>query len=314
MPVPDSAGDVPIAPSHEAPFDSAKPPEQNALNNPPLEQVSAPSKGAGRGRYVLTVVLATIFGAFVGINVFVFLSEVDSNPEKAGESLGKSIIPLAFWFAMAVLAWRGIKSREPDSEPRFRLHHRRFKIATSVCVVLIALVGLALGIWNSHRIKTADAIRKLSTDNADIQAKGVEFRRQLSEIRHRDTPTMRDYYDQCTEVERLLDDYEPNRARASSLIRMLRQMVPSDDQSSAAMLNGTDDLLRLDDQIMRDLRQEIAYSKVLITLPNRQQSQFYRESILPVQKHEDTLIVEETKKLEEVRALGVQFPADLFQK
>jgi len=80
------------------------------------------------------------------------------------------------------------------------------------------------------------------------------------------------------------------------------------------MLNGTDDLLRLDDQIMRDLRQEIAYSKVLITLPNRQQSQFYRESILPVQKHEDTLIVEETKKLEEVRALGVQFPADLFQK
>jgi len=304
--------DQPLGPQASAV--STNGPEQSALQSPPQSQVPVVSRGAGKGRYVLTVVLTIIFAALLGSNMFVFLSEMDSNPEKAGESVGKSIIPLAFWFAMALLAWRGIKSREPDSEARFRLRHRRFKTATAIGVILIAILGLVLGIWNSRRIKVADAIRKLSADNADLQAKGTEFRRQLSEIRHRDTPTMQDYYDQCMEVEKLLNDYEPNRQRASSLIQQLRQMVPADDQSSAAMFNGMDDLLRLDDQLIRDLRQEIAYSKVLITLPNRQQSQFYRESIIPVQKHEDTLATQETKKIEEVRSLGVQLPADLLQK
>jgi hypothetical protein len=313
MPVSDSAVLIPQVSSHEAGPDSAKLPEQSGLDNPPQSQVSAVWKGAGKGRYLLTVVLTIIFAALLGSNAFVFLSDLDPNPEKAGETLGKSIIPLAFWFVMALLAWRGIKSREPDSELRFRLRHRRFKTATSIGVVLIVLVGFALGVWNSHRIKVADAIRKLAADNADLQSKGVEFRHQLSAIRHRDTPTMLDYYNQCMEVEKLLDDYEPNRARASSLIQKMRRTVPSDDQSSAAMFNGMDDLLSLDDKIIRDLRQEVAYSKVLITLPSRQQTQFYSETILPVQKDEDALVAQETKKLEEVRALGVQLPADLFQ-
>jgi hypothetical protein len=271
-------------------------------------------KGAGRGRYALTVVLAIIFGGLLASNLFVFLSEVDSNPEKAGESVGKSIIPLVFWFAMVALAWRGIKSREPNSESQFRLRHKFFKTATSVLVAVLVLVGLALGIWNSHRIKVVDAIRKMAADNADLQAKGTEFRHQLYQIRHRETPTMQDYYDQCTEVETLLNDYEPIRERASLLIQKLRQTLPADDQSSAAMLNGVDELLRLDDQVIRDLRQEIAYSKVVITLPARQQGKFYSESIVPLQTHEDALIDKETKKVEDLRSIGVQLPADLLQK
>jgi hypothetical protein len=225
-----------------------------------LSAVPGPT-GAGRARYALTALLILIFAIVAGTNLFVIMSDMATSPEKAGETTGKTILPLVFWVVMITLAWRGIKSREPKSDAQFRARHRKFRIAAGLTVVVLVGLGLGLGIWNSRRIRIADAIRKVGADNADLQAKGTEFRRQLLQIRSRDTPTMRDYYYQCAEVEKLLNDYEPARQRAVGVIQRMRQIVPPDDKSVAAMLNGSDEVLRLDDQILRDLRQEIAYSK-----------------------------------------------------
>jgi hypothetical protein len=185
-------------------------------------------------------------------------------------------------------------------------------IAVSVTSIALFASGIGLGIWNSGRIKTADAIRKISADNADLNAKGAEFRRQLYQIRHRETPTMRDYYDQCAEVEKLLNDYEPNRQRALDGIHKAEQILPPDEKSGTAMLVGVDEIFRLDDQIILDLRQEVAYSKVLMELPNRQQAQFYRNNIQPLYEHENDLADKEAKKLEELRKSGVKIPAEML--
>src|SRR5665213_335403 len=212
---------------------------------------------------------------------------------------------------MIVLAWRGISSREPKSESQFRIRHRRLKIAASATVIALVVAGVGLGVWNSRRIRTADAIRKIGAENADLQAKGAEFRRQLYEVRHREVPTMQDYYDQCAEAEKLLDDYEPTRRRAIGMIGQMEQILPPDDKSGTAMWKGLDEVEKLDDQIIRDIRQEIAYSKVLMQLPVRQQKQFYGDNILPLSEDENALADQELKKLEELQKLGVKIPADL---
>jgi len=75
---------------------------------------------------------------------------------------------------------------------------------------------------------------------------------------------------------------------------------------------GVDEIFRLDDQIILDLRQEVAYSKVLMELPNRQQAQFYRNNIQPLYEHENDLADKEAKKLEELRKSGVKIPAEML--
>jgi len=309
------SGQLAPMPTTAEPYTLEPPEKVGATTIAELPTVPSPlqeSKGAGKGRYALTGVLVFIFAALLAMNMFTFLSELDSNPEKAGESVGKSIFPMMFWLVMAFLAWRGIKSREPETEPHFRVRHRRFMIAVSVTSIALFASGIGLGIWNSGRIKTADAIRKISADNADLNAKGAEFRRQLYQIRHRETPTMRDYYDQCAEVEKLLNDYEPNRQRALDGIHKAEQILPPDEKSGTAMLVGVDEIFRLDDQIILDLRQEVAYSKVLMELPNRQQAQFYRNNIQPLYEHENDLADKEAKKLEELRKSGVKIPAEML--
>jgi hypothetical protein len=257
--------------------------------------------GAGVGRYIGLGTLLLILGVSMASTAFVLFSNINSSAEQAGESLGKGLIPWIVMITWARSIWRGISEREGIAGLQRR--QRRFSMIAGTTFAALIIAGVGLGFWNAGRIARADRIHQISAQAADLIAKSQEMAQRLKEIRSRDTPTFDDYRAQCLKMESLLNDSAPVRARLRQMLMEVRSASEGDSKVNA-VLDGDDAVFAKDEEIMTDLRKEIAESNTLMTLPPSKRSRFYSDWIVPLQKEEAQLAEEENSLQEKVREMG----------
>ena len=76
---------------------------------------------------------------------------------------------------------------------------------------------------------------------------------------------MKDYYDQCTQLEPYINDVTSATEKSRGL---LEQVIPEfhDDAKTLTALNGMRKALELDQRLQNDVRQEVLLSKTLMHL------------------------------------------------
>lgn len=182
--------------------------------------------------------------------------------------------------------------------------------AAAACILLLIPTLVILWQWNSNRLSKAHRIEDLLKEAAELEAKSAEFTRRIQELRSRPTLAMKDYYDQCTQLEPTINSVTSATEKSRGL---LDQVIPEflDDAKTLGALNSLKRSLELDQRLQNDVRQEILLSKTLMHLEPSEQVEFYAMSIHPLQEEEKQLAVEEQQALAQVRDASSKLPSSV---
>jgi hypothetical protein len=172
----------------------------------PIQQVQSTTvgKSAPYGMFGLYLILFT-FSMAAGI--FIIASAIAQGTPDALDNLMKGggwfigMIGMGYW---ANRTWSEIMRIETD--PSFRQKHRSFALRAgiAVCGVLVfaAVYGSYLGIRAGHSAK----LNLLTKQLGALGAKGAPTKQRFIQIARRETLTMPEYIQRCSELEVALND------------------------------------------------------------------------------------------------------------
>ncbi len=239
--------------------------------------------------------------------ILITVDSMDTQQDRA-QAIGRMIIPVAFCLYGANRAWKSLLGKEPESNPLFRIKHRRFQLASAICMGVVLTSSLSYGVARGSRIQQTNKVTEIIKQLAELTPKANSFRQRLGDIRSKETPTMQDYYDQCLAVESLLNEFEPVRVRGSAILKAAREAF-RDEERFTKIFELRDKIDQSDSAVFAALRNEI--SKELIRLPPERQPDFYEREIIPIQKQIDELAAAQISLLRDARDRGIKLPPEL---
>ncbi|HXL23235.1 MAG TPA: hypothetical protein VOA78_12255 [Candidatus Dormibacteraeota bacterium] len=276
------------------------------------------SERAPYGSFIFSLVLFTV--GLVGAVFSLAFATAQGSPDTF-DSLRRDgawivgLIGTAIW---AQRTWSQIVRVE--AVPTFRQKHRSFMMeaGAAICVALgsAAMVGGYLGIRAGHFARI-----KLLTQQFDtFAAKGPPAKQKFVLIARRETPTMPEYIQRCSELEAALNDYEPNLREGDRLIgQTLEELQYLKADAGYAklipMATALQSVLHKDLESAPAFRKEVDYAKRLAALSTPEdRERFYRANILPVKDDEDRIANEEIEILRDARAHGVKLPESMYRE
>jgi len=238
-----------------------------------------------------------------------------AQPEAAAADAPKASVTQAA--PVQVTATVVVQRHSPESLPGRKspswLHtaiqkHPVAVFAAAVGILMLLPTFAMLWQWNANRLSRTHRLESLLKDAAELQEKSAEFTRRIQELRSRPTLAMKDYYDQCTQLEPYINDVTSATEKSRGL---LEQVIPEfhDDAKTLTALNGMRKALELDQRLQNDVRQEVLLSKTLMHLQPSEQVEFYAMSIHPLQEEEKQLAVEEQQALTQMRDFSGKLPS-----
>jgi len=192
----------------------------------------------------------------------------------------------------------------------FHVVLQKHPVSVYLAAIIVVLMLIMFWRWNSFRMERTHRIEQLLKEASDSQAKSTAFTRQVQELRSRPTTTMKDYYDQCLELESRLNNVGAATDRSATLVD---QLMPEfhDDPKILLALNDMKKVLELDKRVQNDVRQETLLSKTLMHLEPSEQIEFYSMTIHSLQEEEKQLAVEEQQAVAQIHDEGRKLPSDL---
>jgi len=255
-----------------------------------------------------------------GVSICVFCGQRVHNfqlqPEAAAADAPKA--PVAQAPPVQITATVVVQKHAPETLPVRKpswLHialqkHPVAVFAAAVGILMLLPTFVMLWQWNANRISRTHRLESLLKDTAELQEKSAEFTRRIQELRSRPTLAMKDYYDQCTQLEPYINDVTSATEKSRGL---LEQVIPEfhDDAKTLTALKGMRKALELDQRLQNDVRQEVLLSKTLMHLEPSEQVEFYAMSIHPLQEEEKQLAVEEQQALTQMRDYSGKLPSSV---
>ena len=192
----------------------------------------------------------------------------------------------------------------------FQVVLQKHPVSVYLAAIIVVLMLIMFWRWNSFRMERAHRIEQLLKEASDSQAKSTAFTRQIQELRSRPTTTMKDYYDQCLELESRLNNVSSETQKSAALVD---QLIPEfrDDPKILLALNDMKKVLDLDTRVQNDVRQETLLSKTLMHLEPSEQIEFYSMTIHSLQEEEKQLAIEEQQAVAQIHDEGRRLPSDL---
>jgi len=192
----------------------------------------------------------------------------------------------------------------------FHVVLQKHPVSVYLAAAIVVLMAIMLWRWNSFRMEKNHRIEQLLKEASDSQAKSTAFTRQIQELRSRPTMTMKDYYEQCLELESRLNNVSSETQKSAALVD---QLIPEfrDDPKILLALNDMKKVLDLDTRVQNDVRQEALLSKTLMHLEPSEQIEFYSMTIHSLQEEEKQLAAEEQQAVAQIHDEGRRLPSDL---
>jgi hypothetical protein len=112
-----------------------------------------------------------------------------------------------------------------------------------------------------------------------------------------ETPTFDVYYRQCLQLQRVLDDYEPQRRKDAELLNSISAKLesssePNDNSGVAETIQRIRSYVDKDTEIIDAWREEISKARELANLPDSQKVGFWNSDIAPIRAKQEKLISE----------------------
>jgi hypothetical protein len=204
----------------------------------------------------------------------------------------------------------GSPGQPSPAQSWFQVVLQKHPVSVYLAAIIVVLMLIMFWRWNSFRMERAHRIEQLLKEASDSQAKSTAFTRQIQELRSRPTTTMKDYYDQCLELESRLNNVSSETQKSAALVD---QLIPEfrDDPKILLALNDMKKVLDLDTRVQNDVRQETLLSKTLMHLEPSEQIEFYSMTIHSLQEEEKQLAIEEQQAVAQIHDEGRRLPSDL---
>jgi hypothetical protein len=177
------------------------------------------------GTWVWLSVSTVGFVALLGLSTFnMTWQSIVGEDEKAGESLGRMLIPLILLGFSARHTWKSLLAKEPENEQVYKRRHRRFNVIAGTCSIVFLFAAIGFGLVAGNRIEKNKRLDATISQIAKLGPKNAELREQIKAILSEDTPTFQDYYLRCMKLESVLNEYDLQRQRLNPL--MNAEVVP----------------------------------------------------------------------------------------
>jgi uncharacterized integral membrane protein len=267
-----------------------------------------PSHG---GSWAWMIVSILIFLVLLGLAIFnMTWQSMAGEAERAGESLGKMLIPLIVLGFAARRTWNSLLSKEPEDNPAYKSRHRRFNAIVGTCSIALLLAALGFGVIAGNRIAKNKRLDATFSEIKKLSPKGAELRAQIKTIMSEETPTFQDYYLRSLKLEGVLDEYYTQQQRLRPLMdATLAEMA--DQPKEAESIRTVQRINDKDAEVVKLFRLEIAKSKELMTLPASRQTNFYRQEIVPLEQKAARIANEEIGMMREAQQAGIKWPSDV---
>ncbi len=267
---------------------------------------------ATRGGSWAWMILSTlVFVALLALSTFnVTWQSLAGEEEKAGESLGRMLIPLIVVGYGARRAWTSLLAKEPEDNPAYKRRHRRFNLIGGVCSVALLVAAIGFGFVTGDRIKKNKRLDAIVSEIAKLGPTSTELRSQIKAILSEETPTFQDYYLRCMKLEGILDQYDLQQQRVNPLLSAMLAEA-TDEPQLANTLRTIQRINAKDDEVVKLLRLEIMESKELVRLPISQQTSFYRERVVPLEQRATRAADQEIEMMRDAEKAGIKLPSDL---
>ncbi len=264
-----------------------------------------------RGSWAWVLVSTVSFSALLSLTIFnLTWQSVVGEDEKAGEAVGRMLIPLiALGFGVR-RTWKSLLAREPEGNPVYQLRHRRFNVVGGIWAIVLFVLAVGFGIFAGDRIQKNRRLDATLSEIGKLGPKGAELRGQIKAILSQDTPTFEDYYVRCLNLEKVLDEYDLQQQHLRPLLNAI--MAEAGDQPKIAEIART--VQRINDkdaEVVRVFRLEIAKGKEVNKLPPSQQTSFYRNEIIPLEREATKVAGEEIAMMREAEQKGMKWPSDV---
>jgi hypothetical protein len=242
------------------------------------------------GLMVLTLCLSSL--AWVSSINWAFAPEKVAVTEGTNNLLVQAalIVLLAWW---PYHSWKSILSREPNSQSKYLLRHRRITVVAGVTFLIVQSLAVTYGIQSGNDRRMNE---KINSAIAELRAVATK----IGAIKQRDLRTTDDYLQAYAEIETLLPEFESDLQKCSDSFDEAHQMdmrrglinaqVFYRSRTPEAWKNSykTLDLLRRFDSLTR---QEVLTVHKMAALPGRDQVAFWQNEFQPLLVQERNLSV-----------------------
>lgn len=306
---PDMPRDI-LAPNH---FSSA-----STLNDVPKPGIqpqtfsviadAKPNKGAAAyGWFIFSLICFTVSSAAA---IFLMASAVAVGSPDAFPKGGPPLIGLIFTAIWAKQSWSKIVVDEPETNDRVRRKHKLFLVKAAAVVSLALIAAGYTGVYLGHRRAEVESI---TVQMASLGAKTAPVKQRFIQLARQDTPTIPDYLRRCTDLESALNEYEPALRQMLSLLAQMQTYL-KDDPTSSEAFETMRSIVQKDLESASSFRNEISNAKILATLPDGEQLNFYDQKIKPAQAEELRIANDEIEIMRNAKARGVKLPAQMYKE
>jgi len=259
------------------------------------------------GMFIFSLICFTVLAAS---GIFLLASATAEGFPNAFSERSFSFVGLVFIAIWAKTSWSDILRVEPETDLTFRQKHRSFGLKAG-SVVAVAFLG-AGGFGAYQGLQKANLNSLIEQANA-LGLKTAPVKQRFIQIVRRDTPTVPEYLQRCTELEATLNDYEPALQQMDTLTGQIEQELKG-DRAGTATITTMRTILQKDLEGAGIYRKEIAYAKQLAALPAPDNFQFFNANIQPVLDEEARIARDEIEIVKTAKARGVKLPEQIYKE
>lgn len=257
------------------------------------------------GWFIFSLVCFAVCAAAI---IFQMALAATGAPENFPQN-GRYLVGVVIAAIGAKRSWSNVLQLEPEVNASVVRKHRVF-LTKAIALVLLAFVatgsiGTALGVRNSKR-------DSLFAEISALGAKTAPIKQRFMELVRKDSKTVPDYLQRCTDLESTLDQYEPALHQMDSLLSQMQDYIKN-DAAGLETLSTTRSILQKDLEGASALRKEIANAKLLANMPAAEQLGFYDEKIKPIEAEELRIANEELEIMRGAQARGVKLSQQMYK-
>lgn len=235
-----------------------------------------------------------IFVISISVNLFLHISNavfpLDTEP-----GLPSWIVVLGMLFTMKG-TWKSIWQRGREMEAEIVRKRRRHLIAVSVLLTLSLSSAAELGYRNGHnRIK----VHQIESVMADFAA-AADASNRVEAIRARRLKTTQDYIGVYRDLEPALDEWKARIAKMSADLSLFETLRLS--QQTPTVIEAERKLVKLTEQRIEVVEEEIAVIKRMSKLPARDSVVFWLHNFKPLSEREAALVDQEGELQQHISA------------
>jgi hypothetical protein len=263
----------------------------------PAIEIASPIKKRAWGQYISLFIGIGMLTLWLSLLAWLASGSWEYAPEKVivqGKNDSNLLVQAAFIILLAwwpYAAWKGVLSREPNSEPRYLKRHQRVAMLAGMIFVIALGLAITFGVQNGND--------RLLTDEVYARAANLKtVAEKIGTIKQRDLKTTDDYIEAYSEIEALLPEYEAQIQKYKQILKELEERDKSRGpiniqrfykSHNPEVWKNNLDMVNVLVEIDSLTRQETLTAKNMAALPARSQADFWERELRPLLMQESTL-------------------------